>query len=131
LRLAILSAMPPSSTVPAMAATPTSPTVSELVNGPKPWSISMGMPWVPSSCMLKPQQNRPNAILQNVPVRRASRGSSGWGRVAAWVRWACASSGSRSLLTGGTSRITNRAAGMVQAASSRAKPSREARQPKR
>jgi hypothetical protein len=50
----------------------------ELVKASKPWSISIGMPCVPSRFMLKPQQNRPKKIFQNGAVRMASRSLNVW-----------------------------------------------------
>ena len=55
-------------------------------------------------------------------VRIAWAGSSGCGSVARWARCAASSSGSRSVLTGGRSRITNSASGTVQAASTTENP---------
>ena len=56
-----------------MATKPMMPMPMELVKASKPWSISIGMPCVPSRFMLKPQANRPKNTFQNGAVRMASR----------------------------------------------------------
>ena len=107
---------------------------SALVDASKPWSISMGMPCVPSRFMLKPQANSPSAICQNGTEASASLaltvdGARAAGRACAPAGRSTIWCGSRSVCAGAWSRITNSAEGTVTSANSAAKPSMVSRQP--
>src|SRR3546814_5353945 len=98
---------------------------SELVVASKPWSISMGMPWVPSRFMLKPQANSPAVIFQNGAVRVASRNFRLWGSAAPRLAGLAAiCSGVRSVCGGAWSRITNKAIGTTSTVNTAANPSK-------
>ena len=104
------------------------PMPKELVMASKPWSISIGMPWVPSRFMLKPQAKRPSTIFQNGHVRIASAKESG-SRRRRRAAWAAPAAGSTSAWRGASSRKTKIAAGTATAANSAAKRRKVALQP--